>query len=284
MQYFIFISGFFFLTLIFNSTKPIKEYVYIYYFIVILVALAVGLRGMDDEYTRVYKLIPTLGDFFSGNFPIIHEKGWVFGFISSFFKTLNFNSQSIFLFFSSTAVCLHAFFFRKYTRYYFLAFLLDLSHEFAFKEMNGLRMGFASALLLPMIYYLEGIVNPNTLKRFKNGMLNIHPAILPDYRGLDGGLWALKEGGELGVSAYIMNEGIDTGAIINTYSADKSNWTTLQEYLVYIKKLKYKSYVEAIKMAHSDKFKVRHPVIRTSQNRGLMSEKILKDLAEFINT
>ena len=86
MQYFIFISGFFFLTLIFNSTKPIKEYVYIYYFIVILVALAVGLRGMDDEYTRVYKLIPTLGDFFSGNFPIIHEKGWVFGFISSFFK------------------------------------------------------------------------------------------------------------------------------------------------------------------------------------------------------
>jgi hypothetical protein len=136
---------------------------------------------------------------------------------------------------------------------------------------------------LTVIYSLEGIVNPDTLKRFKNGMLNIHPAILPDYRGLDGGLWALKEGGELGVSAYIMNEGIDTGAIINTYSADKSNWTTLQEYLVYIKKLKYKSYVDAIKMAHSDKFKARHPVIRTSQNRGLMSENILKDLAEFIN-
>jgi hypothetical protein len=155
MQYFTFISGFFFLTLVFNSTKPIKEQVYIYYFIVIFVALAVGLRGNDDEYTRVYVMIPSLGDFFSGNYPVINEKGWVFGFISSFFKTLNFNSQSIFLFFSSTAVFLHAFFFRKYTKYYFLAFLLYLSHEIAFKEWNGLRMGFASALLLPMIYYLE---------------------------------------------------------------------------------------------------------------------------------
>ena len=155
MQYFTFISGFFFLTLMFNSTKPIKEQVYIYYFIVIFVALAIGLRGNDDEYTRIYVIIPTLEDFFSGNHAIINAKGWIFGFISSFFRTLNFNSQSIFLFFSSSAVFLHAFFFRKYTKYYFLAFLLYLSHEIAFKEWVGLRMGFASALLLPMIYYLE---------------------------------------------------------------------------------------------------------------------------------
>lgn len=155
MQYFIFFSGFFFLTLIFNSIEPTKKHTYLYYFIVIFIALAIGLRGMDDEYTRVYQLIPNLGDFFSGNFPIIHEKGLVFTLISSIFKTLNFSSQSIFLFFSSTAICLHAIFFRKFTRYYFLAFLIYLSHEIAFKEMNGLRMGFASALLLPMIYYLR---------------------------------------------------------------------------------------------------------------------------------
>jgi len=136
---------------------------------------------------------------------------------------------------------------------------------------------------LTVVYSLERIVTSKTLKMFKNGMLNIHPAILPEYRGLDGGLWALKEGGELGVSAYIINEGIDTGAIINTYSADKSNWITLQEYFVYIKKLKYQSYADAIKLAHENKFKARFPIIKKNQNRGLMSKSVLEDLAQNFN-
>ena len=155
MQYFIFTSLFAFWVFLSNNTKSSKELVYIYYLFVLIIALAIGLRGNYDEYTRVYVLIPTLSDFFSGNYPVINEKGWVFGFISSIFRTIGFNSQSIFLFFSSTAVFIHAIYFRKYTKYYFLAFLIYLSHEILLKEWIGLRMGFASALLLPMIYYLD---------------------------------------------------------------------------------------------------------------------------------
>jgi hypothetical protein len=162
VQYFYFISLFFGVVLTIHCIKDTKENVYIYYWFVLIVALAIGLRGNEDEYTRVFALIPPLSDFFLDPYGISSEKGFIFYFISSFFKELSLNSQSLFLFFSSTAVFIHAFFFRKYTKYYFLAFLFYLSHEIAFKEWVGLRMGFASALLLPMIYYL----NQNKISKF----------------------------------------------------------------------------------------------------------------------
>lgn len=138
-----------------NSIHETKDNVYIYYFFACFVALALGLRGNEDEYTSVFILIPPLEEFFSGNHPTIHGKGIVFSLIASIFKTLTLNSQSIFIFFSGIGVLLHAYFFRKFTKYYFLAFLLYMSHELCFKEWVGLRMGMASALLLPMIYYLK---------------------------------------------------------------------------------------------------------------------------------
>ncbi len=155
MTYFYCLAFFFVFVLLHNSTRETKYNVYIYYFFACFVALALGLRGNEDEYTRVYVLVPPLGEFLSGDHPVIHGKGIVFSFIASFFKTLTLNSQSIFIFFSGMGVFLHTYFFRKYTKFYFLAFLLYMSHEMCFKEWVGLRMGLASALLLPMVYYLQ---------------------------------------------------------------------------------------------------------------------------------
>ena len=154
MIYFIFISFFSIFVFFHNCTKENKENINLYYLFVFVVALVLGLRGNEDEYTRLFLIISPLDEFFTKEI-FFHEKGFLFVFIVSIFKTLSLNSQSIFLVCSFTGVLLHAYFFRKYTKYYFLAFLLYLSHEICFKEWNGLRMGVASALLLPMIYYLE---------------------------------------------------------------------------------------------------------------------------------
>lgn len=154
MIYFIFIFGYFLLTLHQDSKNDKNVSIYIYYWVALFIAVVIGLRGNEDEYTRVYLLIPTLNEFNLANHPVIQEKGLVFSFIASLFKSLSLNSQSIFLFFSFASIFLHAIFYRKYTKYYFLAFLLYLSHEICFKEWVGIRMGLASAMLLPMIYYL----------------------------------------------------------------------------------------------------------------------------------
>lgn len=131
---------------------------------------------------------------------------------------------------------------------------------------------------LTVIYSLEGILSQEAIKKFKKGVLNIHPAILPDFRGLDSGLWALKECGELGVTAYIVDKGIDTGPIVRTYSLKRSDCYGLEDYIKKLKKLKHDSYIDAINLAAIGKFTSRKPTIIKSQNRGLMDEIVLMDL------
>ena len=74
------------------------------------------------------------------------------------------------------------------------------------------------------MYSYEGIISEKNLNRFKSGLINIHPAILPEYRGLDAGLWALKKNDKLGVTAYLLNKGIDTGPIIKRYFLNKKKF------------------------------------------------------------
>ncbi len=48
----------------------------------------------------------------------------------------------------------------------------------------------------------------------KVATVNIHTGILPQYRGLESRRWAILEGGQVGVSAHLVDEGLDTGEIL----------------------------------------------------------------------
>jgi hypothetical protein len=131
-----------------------KFEILIYYTIGFFFILFIGLKGNDDEYTKLFFLIPTLDIFFS-DLVIALEKGPLFAFISSFFKSLGLNSQSLLLFFTFSSISIHLIYYRKFTKYYLLALLFYLSHEVIFHEWILIRAGLASAMVLPMIYYLN---------------------------------------------------------------------------------------------------------------------------------
>ena len=150
MEYFLFVS--FFALFSMGSISSDKDRVALYYFFILIVALLVGLRGNQDEYSQFYYLIPSL-ESLDSNF--IFDKEPFFTFVVSLFQFLSFPTQSIYLFFSSVAVIINGYFFKKFTPYYFLAFLIYLSHAITIKEMSGLRLGYASALVLPMIYFIH---------------------------------------------------------------------------------------------------------------------------------
>jgi hypothetical protein len=150
MEYFLFISVFSLFSIGYISNE--KDRVTLYYFFVIIVALLVGLRGNQDEYSQFYYLIPSLED---STFSDFKFKEPFFTFIVSLFQYLSLPAQSIYLFFSSVAVIINGYFFKKFTPFYFLAFLIYLSHAITIKEMSGLRLGYASALVLPMIYFIQ---------------------------------------------------------------------------------------------------------------------------------
>tara|TARA_Y100000996_G_scaffold410319_1_gene392473 strand:+ start:1936 stop:3051 length:1116 start_codon:yes stop_codon:yes gene_type:complete len=162
MEYFLIVSIFFCFSLAhsYSIIDPIKidsikdeNYIYIYYIFVFMISLAIGLRG-DNEYTRFYNYAVTLGNYFSiENYSAVTQ-GPVFSLIMSSLKSLNMNSQALVLLFAFMSIFLHAVYFQKFTRYFFLAFLIYLSHEIIFKEFATIRAGFASALVLPIVYYI----------------------------------------------------------------------------------------------------------------------------------
>ncbi len=64
------------------------------------------------------------------------------------------------------------------------------------------------AIMVPTILR-EEIINKPTV-----GAVNAHAGILPEYRGVDSRRWAILEGGELGVTAHIVDAGVDTGPVL----------------------------------------------------------------------
>lgn len=59
------------------------------------------------------------------------------------------------------------------------------------------------------------IIKPETLRLAKVGYINLHPGILPEYRGL-GNFWAVlnSDWSKVGITCHWIDEGIDTGQII----------------------------------------------------------------------
>jgi len=129
-----------------------------------------------------------------------------------------------------------------------------------------------------IIHSFEGILAEDVIRLFPKGIINIHPAIIPDYRGLDASLWALLEDAQLGVSAYLVDSGIDTGSVIKTYSYPKAKVVNVEQYLKALKELKRKSYSDAIKRYVSGDIENPNPTISRDQNRGVMSKEVLSEL------
>ena len=63
--------------------------------------------------------------------------------------------------------------------------------------------------------FFNQILSPEIIKLSKKGAINIHPAYLPNYKGVSPVFWALANSEKFsGVSVHYINEDIDTGGII----------------------------------------------------------------------
>lgn len=59
------------------------------------------------------------------------------------------------------------------------------------------------------------ILKPETLALAPHGVINLHPSLLPKYRGADPIFWALVNNEkETGMTVHWMDEGVDTGALL----------------------------------------------------------------------
>jgi phosphoribosylglycinamide formyltransferase 1 len=68
--------------------------------------------------------------------------------------------------------------------------------------------------LVVLAGYME-LLSPGFVRRFPNRIVNVHPALLPSFPGLDAVGQALEHGVRLtGVTVHFVDEGVDSGPII----------------------------------------------------------------------
>lgn len=66
------------------------------------------------------------------------------------------------------------------------------------------------------LYIISGarILNKEIIETTKNSLLNIHPGLLPENRGLDTLLWSIVNNIPIGISSHFLGNRIDCGSLI----------------------------------------------------------------------
>mgnify|MGYP000415597723 CR=1 FL=1 len=102
------------------------------------------------------------------------------------------------------------------------------------------------------------ILSPYFVKVFKNRILNIHPALLPAFKGVDAIKRAYNYGVKVtGVTIHFVNEDVDCGPIILQTPLCIREGENLKNLEKRIHKLEHKLYPEAIKLFTERKLKIK---------------------------
>lgn len=101
------------------------------------------------------------------------------------------------------------------------------------------------------------ILSPYFIKEYRNRIINIHPALLPSFKGAHGIKDALDHGVKVtGVTVHFVDENLDGGPIILQRTVEIKEGDTEEALLERVHKEEHKIYPEAIKLFAEGKIKV----------------------------
>ena len=101
------------------------------------------------------------------------------------------------------------------------------------------------------------IISPEFIKKYKNRVLNIHPAILPAFPGLDAQKQAIDHGVKYsGCTVHFADDGVDSGPIIVQAIVKVKDDDTEETLSKKILAKEHKAYVKAVKLIAENKIKV----------------------------
>ena len=101
------------------------------------------------------------------------------------------------------------------------------------------------------------IISPEFVKKYKNRIINIHPALLPSFTGLDSQKQALEYGAKYsGCTVHFVDFGMDTGPIIIQAVVKIKENDTETSLSKRILKEEHKIYPEAVNLFARKKIKI----------------------------
>jgi phosphoribosylglycinamide formyltransferase-1 len=102
--------------------------------------------------------------------------------------------------------------------------------------------------LVVLTGYLR-ILSPEFVSSYKNRILNIHPALLPAFRGMNAFKQALDHGAKwTGTTVHLVDEEVDHGPIVYQVPVKIREDDTYESLKARVQKAEYRAYPKAIKM------------------------------------
>ncbi len=101
------------------------------------------------------------------------------------------------------------------------------------------------------------IISPEFVKKYKNQMINIHPALLPSFPGLDAQKQAVMYGAKFsGCTVHFVDSGVDTGPIILQKIVKVLDDDTEKDLSKRILAKEHQAYPEAVRLFAENKIKI----------------------------
>lgn len=102
------------------------------------------------------------------------------------------------------------------------------------------------------------IISPEFVKKYKHRIMNIHPALLPAFPGLDAQKQAVEYGAKYsGCTVHFVDTGVDTGPIILQAIVKVKDQDTVQSLAKRIISKEHKIYPQAVKLFAENKIKIK---------------------------
>ena len=109
------------------------------------------------------------------------------------------------------------------------------------------------------------IISPHFIKEYKNKILNIHPALLPAFPGLDAQKQAIEFGAKYsGCTVHFVDEGVDTGPIIIQEIVKIGNKDTEKTLTKKILTKEHEIYPKAVELFAKKKLSIKGRRVRIS--------------------
>lgn len=133
--------------------------------------------------------------------------------------------------------------------------------EFSDRESYDAALGDLIEKFSPGLIVMAGfmrILSANFVLRFKGRMLNIHPSLLPKYRGLNPHKRALENGDSVhGASVHFVTEELDGGPVLMQREVPVKSSDTEQELAARVQQVEHRIYPEAVRLFASGRVEMR---------------------------
>jgi len=113
------------------------------------------------------------------------------------------------------------------------------------------------------------ILKPSAFSHFTKGVMNMHPGILPDNRGLDTIKWAIVNGLPQGVTTHIIDNKIDRGLLIEKEKISLYEDDTLLDIQIRIQNLEQKMMISSLKILETKNVRSLNNIEAGAYNKSM---------------